>query len=147
MLFGHFHPEDCTSFLVIKIPNSTFGIANLLAGGFDMAAVTADNIYNARFNNNQNISIIGQLDQGAGLVIASRPNITSIEEFRGTAFLVDSPLSGYSYVLCRYGLRTSTDTLGSQFRFAQNPFFVWPHFRDRLLVPGEFLSSHTQTTL
>lgn len=66
-----------------------------------MAAVTADNIYNVRFNENQSVSIIGQLDQGAGLAIASIPSINSIEDFRGKALLVDSPASGYSYACCR----------------------------------------------
>lgn len=66
-----------------------------------MAAVTADNIYNVRFNENQSVSIIGQLDQGAGLAIAAIPSINSIEDFRGKALLVDSPASGYSYACYR----------------------------------------------
>jgi hypothetical protein len=48
------------------------------------------------------------LDQGPDLVLASIPSITSIEQLKGKPIIVDSPVSGYAYllqdVLSTYGL-------------------------------------------
>lgn len=43
--------------------------------------------------------MIGQLDQGPDLVLASIPSITSVEQLKGKPIIVDSPVSGYAYLL------------------------------------------------
>ena len=92
-----------------QIPNSTFGYAQLLNGGYDVLTGTIDNAVNLRFNSLKPVTVLGQLDGGANLVIASIPNIKSIEDLRGHPIIVDSPVSGYAYVLRKvlslYGLR------------------------------------------
>jgi ABC-type nitrate/sulfonate/bicarbonate transport system substrate-binding protein len=58
-----------------------------------------DNALNYRFNQKQNVTVLGQLDQGPDLVIATVPSITSIAQLKGKPIIVDSPLSGYAYLL------------------------------------------------
>lgn len=92
-----------------QIPNSTFAYPNLLSGGYDVLTGTIDNVVNLRFNQNANLTVLGQLDAGPSIVIAAIPNITSVEQLRGKPIIVDSPVSGYAYVLRKvlslYGLR------------------------------------------
>ena len=92
-----------------QIPNSTFGYEQLLSGGYDVLTGTIDNAVNLRFNSLKPVTVLGQLDGGANLVIASIPNITSIQDLRGRPIIVDSPVSGYAYILRKvlslYGLR------------------------------------------
>lgn len=68
-------------------------------GQYDILTATVDNALNYRFNQNQNVTILGQLDQGPDLVIASVPSITDMSQLKGKPIIVDSPLSGYSYLL------------------------------------------------
>jgi ABC-type nitrate/sulfonate/bicarbonate transport system substrate-binding protein len=79
-----------------------------LSGEYDILTATADNTLNYRFNQKQNVTLLGQLDQGPGLVLASIPSITSVEQLRGKPIIVDSPTSGYVYllrtILSTYGL-------------------------------------------
>ena len=92
----------------LQIPNSTYGYAELLNGGYDIATGTLDNAINLRFNSNKNLTVIGQLDQGPELSIAAIPNITDPTQLQGLALMVDSPVSGYAYILRKvlslYGL-------------------------------------------
>lgn len=92
----------------LQIPNSTFGYSNLLSGGYDVLTGTMDNVVNLRFNQNAKLTALGQLDAGTGLVVASTPNITSVQQLRGKPLIVDSPVSGYAYILRKvlslYGL-------------------------------------------
>ena len=92
-----------------QVPNSTFGYAQLLNGGYDVLTGTIDNAVNLRFNSLKPITVLGQLDGGTNLVIASVPNITSIQGLRGHPIIVDSPVSGYAYILRKvlslHGLR------------------------------------------
>ncbi|MCJ1389911.1 hypothetical protein MMC18_002768 [Xylographa bjoerkii] len=83
----------------LQIPNSTYGYAQLLNGKYDILTGTIDNDVNLRFTQHQNITVLGQLDGGPGLVIASVPSITSVTDLKGKALMVDSPTSGYAYVL------------------------------------------------
>ncbi|RDW63713.1 hypothetical protein BP6252_11258 [Coleophoma cylindrospora] len=91
-----------------QIPNSTFAYAEILNGGYDLLTGTLDNCVNLRFNSNKTVTVVGQLDQGTDLVLAATPNITSISQLRGKPLIVDSPVSGYAYllrqVLSSYGL-------------------------------------------
>ena len=91
-----------------QVPNSTFAFSNLLAGGYDVVTATIDNPVNLRFNSKQAFTVLGQLDQGPDLVLASIPGITSVAQLKGKPIIVDSPLSGYAYllrkVLASYGL-------------------------------------------
>ncbi|TCD69138.1 hypothetical protein EIP91_008614 [Steccherinum ochraceum] len=82
-----------------QIPNSTFGYANLLAGGYDLLTGTVDNAVNLRFNSNETLSVVGQVDLGPDLVIAGIPNITSTQDLRGKPLMVDAAASGYAFVL------------------------------------------------
>ncbi|KAK5107607.1 hypothetical protein LTR62_001001 [Meristemomyces frigidus] len=78
----------------LQIPNSTYGYAQLLNGGYDIATGTIDNAVNLRFNSNKNLTVIGQLDQGPELSIASIPSITDPTQLKGLALMVDSPTVG-----------------------------------------------------
>jgi ABC-type nitrate/sulfonate/bicarbonate transport system substrate-binding protein len=68
---------------------------------------------NQRFNSEKPITIIGQLDVGPDVVIASIPSITSILDLQGKPIIVDSPTSGNAYVLRKvlslYGLHLEND--------------------------------------
>ncbi|GME34228.1 putative abc periplasmic substrate-binding family protein [Neofusicoccum parvum] len=104
-----------------QIPNSTYGYASLQDGTYDVLTGTIDNAVNLRFNQNASITVAGQLDQGPDLVIAAIPGIESILDLRGKNLMVDSPVSGYAYlirkVLSLYGLQLNEDytflTVGS----------------------------------
>ena len=61
-----------------------------------MVIGTADNPVNLRFNSNESLSIIGQLDLGPDIVVAGATGISSIADLRGKALMVDSPVSGYA---------------------------------------------------
>jgi len=77
-------------------------------GGYDILTGTIDNAVNLRFNSNNNLTVLGQLDQGPELTIAAIPNITDPTQLRGLSLMVDSPVSGYAYILRKvlslYGL-------------------------------------------
>ncbi|RDW59173.1 hypothetical protein BP5796_12097 [Coleophoma crateriformis] len=106
-----------------QIPNSTFAYAEILNGGYDLLTGTLDNCVNLRFNSNKSITVIGQLDQGTDLVLAASPNITSISQLRGKPLIVDSPVSGYAYllrqVLSSYGLLLENNDYYFQVTFFQ----------------------------
>jgi ABC-type nitrate/sulfonate/bicarbonate transport system substrate-binding protein len=92
----------------LQVPNSTYGYAQLLNGGYDILTGTIDNAVNLRFNSNKSLTVLGQLDQGPELAIAAIPNITSVAQLKGRSLIVDSPVSGYAYILRKvlslYGL-------------------------------------------
>lgn len=92
----------------LQIPNSTYGYNQLLSGGYDILTGTLDNAVSLRFNQNKTITVIGELDGGPDLAIASVPGITDVTQLRGKALMVDSATSGYAYVLRKllglYGL-------------------------------------------
>lgn len=81
---------------VLQIPNSTFGYATLLDGGYDILVGTVDNVVNMRFNSQKQFTVVGQLDLGPDLVIAGAPGVNSIQDLKGKALMVDSPTSGYA---------------------------------------------------
>lgn len=82
-----------------QIPNFTFGYATLLNGGYDILTGTIDDAVNVHFNQQGNLTVLGQLDAGADLAIASVHNITTIEQLKGQHIMVDSPVSGYAYMI------------------------------------------------
>ncbi|KAI1629387.1 hypothetical protein EDD37DRAFT_49426 [Exophiala viscosa] len=92
----------------LQVPNSTYGYAQLLNGGYDIMTGTIDNAVNLRFNSNSSVTVTGQLDGGPELTIASIPSITNITQLKGKSLMVDSPVSGYAYLLRKvlglYGL-------------------------------------------
>ena len=92
----------------LQVPNSTYGYAQLLSGGYDIMTGTIDNTVNLRFNDKKPVTVTGQLDGGPELSIASIPNITSILQLKRKSLMVDSPVSGYAYILRKvlslYGL-------------------------------------------
>ena len=97
----------------LQIPNSPAGYASLLNGQYDIITATIDNTVNFRFNSQKAITVLGQLDQGPDLVIASVKSITSVNDLKGKSIMVDNPTSGYAYllrkVLSLYGLVLGTD--------------------------------------
>ncbi|PON29083.1 hypothetical protein TGAM01_v202191 [Trichoderma gamsii] len=103
-----FFTENGLEVIYNQVPNSTAAFASILDGEYDILTATVDNALNYRFNQNQNVTVIGQLDQGPDLVLASIPSITSVEQLKGKPIIVDSPVSGYAYllqdVLSAYGL-------------------------------------------
>ncbi|KAM0168230.1 hypothetical protein ACHAPF_011204 [Botrytis cinerea] len=94
-----------------QVPNSTYAYAQTLNGAFDVLTGTIDNAVNLRLNSGKELTVLGQLDEGPDLVLASVPNITSVEDLKGKPLIVDSPVSGYAYllqkVLSEYGLYLS----------------------------------------
>lgn len=111
-----------------QVASSTDAFTSILNGQYDILTATVDNALNYRFNQNQNVTVLGQLDQGPDLVIASVPSITNLSQLRGKSIIVDSPLSGYSfllqYVLSKAGLTlangdyTFTTVGGTSTRYA-----------------------------
>lgn len=97
----------------LQIPNSPAGYASLLSGEYDILTGTIDNTVNFRFNQQKALSVLGQLDQGPDLVVASVPSITSVQDLRGKTVMVDNATSGYAYLLRKilslYGLVLGTD--------------------------------------
>lgn len=83
----------------LQIPNSTYGYAQLLSGGYDVLTGTIDNAVNLRFNAHKNLTVLGQLDGGPDLVIASTQAIQTMADLKGKPIIVDSPVSGYAYIL------------------------------------------------
>lgn len=96
--FGFFTANDL-SVVYNQVPNSTAAFQSLLNGQYDILTATVDNALNYRFNQAQNVTVAGQLDQGPDLVIASVPGITNITQLKGKPIIVDSPTSGYAYLL------------------------------------------------
>lgn len=96
-----------------QIPNSTYGYAQLLSGGYDILTGTIDNAVNLRFNSDKSVTVLGQLDAGPDIVLASIPSITSVAQLRGKGLMVDSATSGYAYALRKllslYGLELYSD--------------------------------------
>ncbi|KAH8800450.1 hypothetical protein F5884DRAFT_863167 [Xylogone sp. PMI_703] len=82
-----------------QVSNSTYAYAEILNGGYDILTGTIDNSVNLRLNSNENVTVLGQLDQGPDLVLTSVPNITSINQLRGKLLIVNSLVNGYTYLL------------------------------------------------
>lgn len=112
---GFFTHQDLNVVINI-VPNSTFAYASVLNGLYDVLTGTIDNAVNLRFNSNQTVTVIGQLDDGPDLVLASIPSITNISQLEGKSLIVDSPVSGYAYLL-RKVLGENGLTLGTDFFF------------------------------
>lgn len=105
-----------------QVASSTDAFTSILNGQYDILTATVDNALNYRFNQNQNVTVLGQLDQGPDLVIASVPSITNLTQLRGKSIIVDSPLSGYSFLL-QYVLSKAGLTLAN----GDYTFTVSPH--------------------
>lgn len=98
-----FFSDQNISVVYNTIPNSTYGYSAVLDGTYDILTGTIDNDVNLRFNSNKTVTVLGQVDEGPDLVIASIPSITNISQLAGLSLIVDSPTSGYAYLL-RKGL-------------------------------------------
>lgn len=96
-----------------QVPNSTYAYAQVLNGGYDILTGTIDNAVNLRLNSNENVTVLGQLDQGPGLALASISSITTVQGLQGKPLIVDSPVSGYAYllrkILSTYGYTEGVD--------------------------------------
>ena len=102
----------------LQIPNSTYAYAELISGSYDIVSGTIDNAVNNALNLNQSLTVLGQLDGGPDLVIASISGITSVQQLHGKTIIVDSPFSGFAYVLQKllslFGLRLSNNDYAFQ---------------------------------
>ena len=120
----------------IPIQNSTFGYASLLDGTYDIVTGTIDNAVNLRFNVRDNVTVLGQLDQGPGLVLASVPGISSVQELRGKPLMVDSVVSGYSFLLRKilglYGLQLGVDYIFQVHVFPATRFYRHSSFQSSI---------------
>ena len=81
---------------------------NLRDGVHDVILTQIDNVFNYRYNpSNPNHSVFEPVafigtDWGNGAALVTRKGITSVEELRGKTVAVDSPNSGFAFVL--YGI-------------------------------------------
>ena len=103
-----------------QVPNSTAAYASVLSGEYDLLTGSIDNAVNLRFNSGKNLTVLGQLDQGPDLVLASIPGITEISQLIGKPLIVDSPVSGYAYLLRKI---LSSSGLAADDYFFQVSFF------------------------
>jgi len=76
-----------------------YGYAQLLAGKYDMLTGIIGNAVGLRFNTGRNLTILGQLDSGPGMVLATVPSITDILYLKEKHLMVDAAISGYPYAL------------------------------------------------
>ena len=105
-----------------QVPNSNVAYAGVLDGTYDVLTGTIDNAVNLRFNEQAELTVLGQLDQGPDIVVASRPDITETQQLRGKSLIVDSPVSGFAYILQKvlslYGLNIADGDYFFQVGFA-----------------------------
>ena len=106
-----------------QVPNSSIAYAGVLDGTYDVLTGTIDNAVNLRFNQQEELTVLGQLDQGSDLVVASRPDITEVCQLRGKSLIVDSPVSGFAYILQKvlslHGLNIANGDYFFQVRYAR----------------------------
>jgi len=102
----------------LTIPNSTYGYQQLLKGAYDILTGTIDNAVGLHFNDGSDLTILGQVDSGSGMVLASVHNITTPQQLKGKPLMVDAANSGYAYalqkVLSLYGLRLANGDFSFQ---------------------------------
>jgi ABC-type nitrate/sulfonate/bicarbonate transport system substrate-binding protein len=94
-----FFTENGLDVIFNQVASSPAAFASLMSGQFDILTATVDNSLNLFFNENEAVTVLGQLDQGPDLVLASIPSITSISQLKGKPIIVDSPQSGFAFLL------------------------------------------------
>ncbi|KAI0752506.1 hypothetical protein C8Q80DRAFT_1267051 [Daedaleopsis nitida] len=114
-----------------QVASSADAFASLFAGQVDILSATVDNALNLRFNLNEGVTVLGQLDQGPDLVLASVPSITNVSQLQGKPLIVDSPASGYSFLL-RHVLSTFGLELANGDYFFQTVGGTATRFQDLL---------------
>ncbi|KAF4547891.1 Hypothetical protein D9617_34g040710 [Elsinoe fawcettii] len=128
----------------LLIPNSTFAYNQLLTGGYDVLFGAIDNILNRRFNLNLNLSAVAQIDAGPDYAIYGVPGINTVQDLKGKSLLVDSPVSGFAYlvrkILSLYGL----DLDRGDYNFTA---VGGTPFRYTALLNGTFAGQPTYATL
>ena len=83
----------------LQVPNSTYSNDQLASGGYDVLLTAIDNVANNRWNLGRNFTALAQTDGGADIVLAGIPSITNILQLKGKNLMVDSPISGFAYLL------------------------------------------------
>lgn len=90
---------------VTPTPNSVFQMQGLAEGRFDIAFTTVDNVV-AYLEGQGEVAIEPTPDffafmgaQGGAVRLVARPEIASIGELRGRKLAVDTPTTGYAFVL------------------------------------------------
>lgn len=102
-----------------QVKSSTQQFEFLRDGKYDVVQTSPDNVANYRLNDNNPIGerVISRcfmgMDHGMYLVVASKPDITSIEQLRGKTIAVDARNSGFAYVIYKilrnHGLEQDRD--------------------------------------
>ncbi|KAF2222835.1 hypothetical protein BDZ85DRAFT_262542 [Elsinoe ampelina] len=137
-------PSQGLNVSYLLIPNSTFAYNQLLTGGYDVLFGAIDNILNRRFNQNLNLSAVAQIDAGPDYAIYGVPGINTVQDLKGKSLLVDSPVSGFAYlvrkILSLYGLRIES----GDYNFTA---VGGTPFRYDALVNGTFAGQPTYATL
>lgn len=92
---------------ILPVSSSTQQFQYLRDGQYDMVSTAPDNVLNYRLNTSNalgdtfGVQIIGSTQYAGNLSLIGRPGMTSLADFRGKAMAVDSPSSGFAYVLYR----------------------------------------------
>ena len=104
---GFFAAENLTV-LEFQTPSSPVIFQRLRDGQWNIISTQIDNVFNYRFNTSnplggtfQPTAIMGT-DWGNGASLLARPEYTTVESLRGKTVAVDSPNSGFAFVL--YGI-------------------------------------------
>lgn len=89
----------------IPVLSSPAQFRSLLAGEFDAALTSPDNVIAYRFVPDNplgviaDVTIVSAIDRGLGLALYSRQGITSADQLRGAILGVDVPTSGFAFAM------------------------------------------------
>ncbi len=92
---------------VAAVSSSTQQFNSLRIGAYDIVSTSPDNVLNYRLNASNAlhqtfpVQLIAGTQYAGNLSLVGQPGMTSLTEFRGTTMAVDSPSSGFAYVLYR----------------------------------------------
>jgi ABC-type nitrate/sulfonate/bicarbonate transport system substrate-binding protein len=90
---------------VRRVVSSTQQFSSLRTGEYDIISTNADNVLNYRLNASNAlgstfpVQIFAATQYGGNLALVAQPGTASLADFRGKVLAVDSPSSGFAYVL------------------------------------------------
>ena len=99
-----------------QILSEPAGYQSLLNGSVLLLTGTSDDAIDFVTNENQSLTLTGQLDQGPDIVIAGVPSITDILQLKGKPIIVDNASSGFAF-LVRKILQLNGLNLGIDYLF------------------------------
>lgn len=102
-----------------RVTSSTQQFRSLRSGEYDIISTAGDNVLNYRLNSSNAlgstfpVQIVAGVQYSGDLTVVGARGVTSLAAFQGTNVAVDSPSSGFAYVLYRIlelaGLQKDTD--------------------------------------